>query len=83
MSIKTEREKKWRKAARKTLAFELNVDKDSEIIEFWATVQGKKVDVFRELTRLAVTLTEWAATEGGIENEFADFRRIYRKMEER
>lgn len=56
MSIKTEREKKWRKTARKTLAFELTTEKDSDIIDFWYSVNGTKVDVFRELSRLAMAL---------------------------
>lgn len=64
MSIKTEREKKWRKASRKTLSFELTTEKDADIIEFWAAVNGPKVDVFRNLSRLAMALVEWAAIEG-------------------
>lgn len=71
MSIKTEREKKWRKAARKTLAFELTTEKDSDIIEFWASVNGPKVDVFRELSRLAMALVEWQAVEGPQKEVFA------------
>lgn len=71
MSIKTEREKKWRKASRKTLAFELTTEKDADIIEFWAALNGPKVEVFRNLSRLAMALVEWAAIEGVNKDVFA------------
>lgn len=58
MSHKSEREKVWRKANRRTLAFELTAGKDDDVLEFWDAVEGKKVDAFRAFTRAAI------ATEG-------------------
>ena len=63
MSIKSEREKKWRKAARKTLAFELTTEKDGDILAFWSFVKAPKVDVFRNLSRLAIALSELTKME--------------------
>lgn len=54
MSHKTEREKVWRKANRRTLAFELTAGKDDDVLEFWDAVEGAKVDAFRALTRVAI-----------------------------
>ena len=58
MSVKSEREKKWRKASRKTFSFELTKESDADIIAFWASVEGPKVDVFREMSRMQLSTVE-------------------------
>lgn len=56
---KNEREKQWRKAKRRTLAFEMNVEADADVLEFWAEQTPPKVEHFRRIMREYMEVCGW------------------------